>query len=79
MIEAFGGRKFLAWIVQTTILLVVFVMLVLTGKLTDGMFIAWLSALATTLGIYVAGNAAVDRASIAAGPPPDKIQGVDKP
>ena|SRR3972149_15065 len=68
MIEAFGGRKFLAWLIQMTVLLFIFIVLVVSDKLTEGMFIPWLSATVLSLGIFVQGNAAVDKAKISAVP-----------
>ena len=57
MIEAFGGRKFLAWVVQEVILLLIFAGLLFTGRLTDGIFVAWLGAQALNFGIYGTTNA----------------------
>jgi hypothetical protein len=72
MIEAFGGRKFLAWVVQEVILIGVLVLLLAFDKMTDGVFYTWFAAVVVSLGIYVQGNVAVDKAGIAAGTkPPD--------
>jgi len=70
MIEAFGGRKFLAWVVQEVILIGVLVLLLAFDKMTDGVFYTWFAAVVVSLGIYVQGNVAVDKAGIAAGTKP---------
>jgi len=75
MIEAFGGRKFLAWVVQVVILLLVFVALVLTGKLTEGIFVSWLAAMCISLGIYDASNALSKKYQAESGTkPPDPAE-----
>jgi uncharacterized membrane protein YfcA len=57
MIDAFGGRKFLAWVIQMVVLIGVFVGLLLFGALTTEIFVAWLGALCLTMGLYDVANA----------------------
>ena len=68
MIEAFGGRKFLAWVVSEIVLLGILVVLLVFDKMTEGIFYVWFGAQTANLGVFVAGNVAVDKASIAAAP-----------
>ena len=70
MIEAFGGRKFLAWIVQEVILLFILAGLLIFHGLSDGIFVAWLGAQAVNFGTYVAGNAIVAKANAEKPEPP---------
>jgi|PlaIllAssembly_1097288.scaffolds.fasta_scaffold1058468_2 uncharacterized membrane protein YfbV (UPF0208 family) len=62
MIEALGGRKFLAWVINEVVLLAILAGLVIFKSLTDTIFITWFAALLANSGIYVAGNASVAKA-----------------